>query len=84
MDELSPAVSQAVTAPLSRAAIFLVMTVKNGADSRAAFRGLCADLSGLVRTVGFRDTDQLDFRVGHQHPRQAGRHVGVRRLDRRV
>lgn len=57
MDELSPAVSQAVTAPLSRAAIFLVMTVKPGAQSRAALRGLCADLSGLVRTVGFRDVE---------------------------
>ncbi len=57
MDELSPAVSQAVTAPLSRAAIFLVMTVKPGTDSRAAARGLCAGLSGLVRTVGFRDVE---------------------------
>jgi putative iron-dependent peroxidase len=57
MDELSPAVAQAVTAPLSRAAIFLVMTVKPGAQSRAALRALCADLSGLVRTVGFRDIE---------------------------
>ena len=57
MDQASPAVSQAVTAPLSRAAIFLVMTVKPGAQSRAALRGLCADLSGLVRTVGFRDVE---------------------------
>jgi putative iron-dependent peroxidase len=57
MDQSSSAVSQAVTAPLSRAAIFLVMTVKPGADSRATLRGLCADLSGLVRTVGFRDVE---------------------------
>jgi len=57
MSELSPAVSQAVTAPLSRAAIFLVMTIKPGEQGRAALRGICADLSGLVRTVGFRDVE---------------------------
>src|ERR1700759_90028 len=57
MDQASPAVSQAVTAPLSRAAIFLVMTIAPGSQSRAAARGLCADLSGLVRTVGFRDVE---------------------------
>src|SRR3569833_3659712 len=57
MSELSPAESQAVTAPLSRAAIFLVMTIKPGEQGRAALRGICADQSGLVRTVGFRDVE---------------------------
>lgn len=57
MDQSTPAVPQAVTAPLSRAAIFLVMTLAPGADSRTAMRALCADLAGLVRTVGFRDVE---------------------------
>ena len=44
-------------APLSRAAIFLVVTIKPGVTNRTALRGLCADLSGLVRSVGFRDVE---------------------------
>jgi porphyrinogen peroxidase len=51
------AVPQAVLAPLSRAAIFLVVTIKPGVANRAALRALCADLSGLVRSVGFRDIE---------------------------
>jgi porphyrinogen peroxidase len=50
-------VPQAVLAPLSRAAIFLVVTIKPGVANRAALRALCADLSGLVRSVGFRDIE---------------------------
>jgi putative iron-dependent peroxidase len=50
-------VPQPVTAPLSRAAIFLVVTVNPGADSASAARAMCADLSGLLRAVGFRDLD---------------------------
>jgi len=57
MDQSTPAVPQAVTAPLSRAAIFLVMTLTPGSDSRTAMRALCADMAGLVRTVGFRDVE---------------------------
>jgi porphyrinogen peroxidase len=48
---------QAVVAPLSAAAIFLVAVVKPGADSADAVRGLCGDLAGLVRAVGFRDLE---------------------------
>jgi putative iron-dependent peroxidase len=55
MDQSNPPVSQAVTAPLSRAAIFLVMTVSSGTEN--ALRSLCADIAGLVRTVGFRDIE---------------------------
>ncbi len=50
-------VPQAVAAPLTRAAIFLVMTLGPGVESRAAVRSLCADLSALVRAVGFRDSE---------------------------
>ena len=48
---------QPVAAPLTRAAMFLVVTVNDGADHAAAVRGLSADLSGLLRSVGFRDSD---------------------------
>ena len=57
MDQSSPAVPQAVTAPLTRAAIFLVMTLSPGSDSRAVVRALCANIAALVRTVGFRDVE---------------------------
>ncbi|WP_305785857.1 Dyp-type peroxidase [Symbioplanes lichenis] len=45
-------VSQAVLAPLTDAAIFLVATVREGGEE--AVRGLLEDLSGLQRSVGFR------------------------------
>jgi putative iron-dependent peroxidase len=48
---------QPVTAGLSPAAIFLVATVNDGRDPEAAVRGLCADLAGLIRAVGFRDLE---------------------------
>ena len=48
---------QAVDARLTRAAIFLVVTLNPGADHDVAVRGLCADLSSLVRGVGFRSQD---------------------------
>ncbi len=51
------AVPQAVLAPLSRAAIFLVVSLKPGTETRATLRGFCAGLSGLVRAVGFRDIE---------------------------
>ncbi|WP_336813640.1 Dyp-type peroxidase [Bosea sp. MMO-172] len=56
MDTDTPTiVSQPVAAGLTRSAIFLVVTVNPGSDAEAAVRGLCADLSSLLRAVGFRD-----------------------------
>ena len=52
------AVPQSVGAPLTRAAIFLVVTVNPGAEAETAVRGLCADLAGLLRSVGFRGPDE--------------------------
>jgi len=49
-----PRVLQPVSSPLTRAAIFLVVTINPGSDSLATVRSLCADLSALVRAVGFR------------------------------
>jgi putative iron-dependent peroxidase len=42
---------------LTRAAIFLVVTLKPGPEHDATARSLCADLSALKRAVGFRDLE---------------------------
>ena len=52
-----PALAQAVSAPLTRAAIFLVATLNPGAEPRAAMRSFCGDLTALVRAVEFRDLE---------------------------
>jgi porphyrinogen peroxidase len=51
------AVPQPVSAPLTRAAIFLVVTMKPGADNRATLRSFCGELAALLRAVEFRDLD---------------------------
>lgn len=51
------ALPQPVLAPLTRAAIFLVVTVKPDDESYATVRGFCGDLAGLIRAVEFRDID---------------------------
>jgi porphyrinogen peroxidase len=57
--------AQLVSAQLTRAAIFLVARIKPGPENRAAIRSFCADLSGLVRSVEFRDIDgQLSCVMG--------------------
>lgn len=48
---------QPVNAPLTRAALFMVATIKPDADSRACIRALCRDLASLVRAVGFRSAE---------------------------
>ena len=55
--EGSAALPQPVAIPLTQAAIFLVVTIKPGAGNRTAIRSLCADLSALVRSVGFRELE---------------------------
>jgi porphyrinogen peroxidase len=49
--------SQAVVAPLSRAAIFLVVCIRPGEENYATVRSFCGDFSGLVRAVEFRDIE---------------------------
>jgi porphyrinogen peroxidase len=51
------AVPQPVSAPLTRAAIFLVVTINPGPDNRAAVRSFFADLPALIRAVEFRDLE---------------------------
>lgn len=57
MSDSPNAAPQPVAAPLSRAAIFLVVTVKQGGANRAAVRSFCGDLAALVRSVGFRELE---------------------------
>ena len=52
-----PPAPQAVVQALTRAAIFLVVTINPGSANRAAVRSFCGDLPGLLRAVGFRDIE---------------------------
>jgi putative iron-dependent peroxidase len=56
-DPTNEPVAQPVAAPLTRAAIFLVVTVNPGFDNRATLRSFCGDLAALVRAVEFRDLE---------------------------
>lgn len=53
----SPALAQAIAAPLTRAAIFLVTTLNPGPENLAILRSFCGDLAALVRGVEFRDLE---------------------------
>jgi porphyrinogen peroxidase len=48
------AVSQPVSSPLTKAAIFLVVTINPGEENRGPVLALAADLSALLRAVSFR------------------------------
>jgi putative iron-dependent peroxidase len=50
-----PIEPQSVDAPLSRAAVFLVVTIAPGDEALAHARSVIADIGSLVRTVGVRD-----------------------------
>jgi putative iron-dependent peroxidase len=49
---------QPVTAPLTPAAIFLVLTIDEGHAAASSVHDALGDISGLVRAVGFRDPDK--------------------------
>src|SRR5271167_5252824 len=51
------AAPQSVTAPLTSAAIFLVIAVNPDLEHHATVRSFCGELAKLVRAVGFRDLD---------------------------
>ncbi|MGA1981715.1 MAG: Dyp-type peroxidase [Acidobacteriaceae bacterium] len=48
---------QPVVGPLTRAAIFLVVSIRQQPDAYALVRSFCADLAGLIRAVEFRDVE---------------------------
>ena len=53
----TPHVAQPVAAPLTRAALFLILTINSGDEHHAAIRSFCGDLSALLRAVRFRDPE---------------------------
>ena len=53
----SSTIPQPVSAPLTRAAIFLVVTINPGTDNCATVRSLCPDLATLLRAVAFREPE---------------------------
>ncbi|MDA4121953.1 MAG: Dyp-type peroxidase [Thaumarchaeota archaeon] len=50
-------VPQPIEAPLTRAAIFLVLKVNPGLASEASVKSFCSDLAKLERAVGFRNLE---------------------------
>jgi porphyrinogen peroxidase len=48
---------QPVVAPLTRSAIFLVVTINPGPDHRSTVRSFCTDLPALFRAVEFRNLE---------------------------
>jgi porphyrinogen peroxidase len=48
---------QTVVATLTRAAFFLVVCIREDSDAYAFLRSFCADLSGLIRAVEFRELE---------------------------
>jgi putative iron-dependent peroxidase len=60
-----PIEPQSVDAPLSSAAVFLVMTIAPGDEALAPVRSVISDIGVLVRAVGFRDLNgHLSCNVG--------------------
>ncbi len=86
--------AQPVLAPLTGAAVFLVLTVRDTDDAVATTRALLGDLAGLVRAVGSRDplgtltcvagigSDAWDRLVGPPRPAELHPFVELRAGDR--
>lgn len=56
---------QRVESPLSKVAIFLILTISTEAEALKRVRGVIADIGGLVRAVSFRDLGgRLSCNVG--------------------
>src|ERR1700730_2358402 len=53
-DRIHP-IAKPVVAPLTSAAIFLVVTLRPGPDNPATIRTFCTDLAALLRAVEARD-----------------------------
>jgi porphyrinogen peroxidase len=50
-------VPQPVVGPLTRSAIFLVLTIQQDEDAYTRLRAFCAGLFGLIRAIAFRDVE---------------------------
>src|SRR5499427_8861545 len=53
----APVVARPVAAPLTRAAIFLIVAIKPTPESRATLRSFCGDIAALFRAVEFRNLE---------------------------
>jgi len=53
----SAVVAQPVAAPLTRAAIFLVLAIRPTSESRTTVRSFCGDIAALFRAVEFRNLE---------------------------
>ena len=63
--ERVPIEPQSINAPLSSAAVFLVLTIDAKVEAVARVRSIIAEIGGLVRAVGFRDLQgRLSCNVG--------------------
>jgi porphyrinogen peroxidase len=51
------ALAQSVAGPLTRAAIFLVVTINSGPENQETVRSFCTDLATLFRAVEFRNLE---------------------------
>ena len=60
-------VAQPVSAPLTRAAIFLVVTINPGADAPDAVRSFCADLAGAASARSDFATSRRGLVLRHGH-----------------
>lgn len=77
---MTSVMTQPVVSKLTRAAIFLVVTVKPGPQNEEAVRALCGDMASLLRAIGFREpkgglncvmgfgSDAWDRLFGHPRP----------------
>jgi porphyrinogen peroxidase len=59
----APVVTQPITSPLSRSSIFLTVTLNAHPSPRSTLRSFCADLSGIIRSVEFRNLESQLFCV---------------------
>ena len=94
LEESPPTVPQAVVTPLTRAAIFLVITINPDNGNRDTIRSFCSDLSSLVRSVGFRElegglscivgfgSDAWDQIFGKPRPRELHKFREIRARER--
>ena len=55
---MSAVMPQPVTAKLTHAAIFLVVSLKLEPSGNDAIKALCGDLAGILRGIGFRNPDR--------------------------
>ena len=55
---MSAVMPQPVTAKLTHAAIFLVVSLKPEPSGNDAIKALCGDLAGILRGIGFRNPDR--------------------------